>query len=538
MQVLTLKRNVFSSVSNRCGAIIRQLICITAISCLLQFSVHAQTPGNKHSAIIKIDPERSISEIDPKIYGVFMEPIHLNGARVGLPDSVDFNTLYGTLYDPSSPLADANGFRKDYTDAMKELKITNMRWPGGNFVMGYNWQDGIGPKEARPRRINLAWGGPENNHVGTDEWVQLNQAMGSENIVCVNLGLGTIQDAVNWVEYCRYKKGSYYSDLRIKYGHEKPYDIKIWDLGNEVDGAPWELGHKEADDYVKIAREAAKAMKSVDPTLEFVAAGSSWYESSGQWLDWNRKVLAGLGDMIKYISIHSYWENATDYYSFIGQSAMIFEHRIKLTADQIQIARAMKGFKNPVYISLDEWGSFGRSFRNVLPVAQCLNSFIRHADVVKMANFTLLTSLLSNDPKKGTYKSSLFYTFKLFSNNCLGNTIDTYVDCDTFNTEMYKGIPYLDVTTVYSKESQTIYINVVNRHKDKAITADIVNTSGVFTGKAQTSLVTAESLDEPVVFEKQAQYVPVVKDIETGKNKLTCTFPPHSFTQLKVQVGK
>ena len=113
MQVLTLKRNVFSSVSNRCGAIIRQLICITAISCLLQFSVHAQTPGNKHSAIIKIDPERSISEIDPKIYGVFMEPIHLNGARVGLPDSVDFNTLYGTLYDPSSPLADANGFRKD-----------------------------------------------------------------------------------------------------------------------------------------------------------------------------------------------------------------------------------------------------------------------------------------------------------------------------------------------------------------------------------------------------------------------------------------
>jgi alpha-N-arabinofuranosidase len=518
--------------------VIQPLFIIFCLLCFFHYPVYAQNLKTEEVAIIKIDPERSIADIDPKIYGVFMEPIHLNGARVGLPDTADFNTLYGTLYDPSSPLADANGFRKDYIDAMKELKITNMRWPGGNFVMGYNWQDGIGPKDQRPHRINLAWGGPENNHVGTDEWVELNRTIGSENIVCVNLGLGTIQEAVNWVEYCRFKKGSYYSDLRIKYGHEKPYDIKIWDLGNEVDGAPWELGHKDADDYVKIATEAAKAIKSVDPSLEFVASGSSWYESTGQWLEWNRKVLAGLGGMIKYISIHSYWENAADYYSFIGQSAMIFENRIKLTADQIDIARAMKGFKNPVYISVDEWGSFGRSFRNVLPVAQCLNSFIRHADIVKMANFTLLTSMLSNDNKKGTYKSPLFYTFKLFSNNCLGNTIDTHVECDTFNTELYKGIPFLDVTTVYSKENGSVYINVINRHQNKVIAAEVINTSGSFKGKGEVSVVTAESLDEPFSIEKQAQYVPVIKQIETGKNRLTCSFPPHSFTQLKVTVVK
>jgi alpha-N-arabinofuranosidase len=530
------QRKIFNRSKTFPGIFLRLLII--SIPCFFQNPVHAQNSKNKDAAIIKIDPERSTGEIDPKIYGVFMEPIHLNGARVGLPDTADFNTLYGTLYDPSSPLADANGFRKDYIDAMKELKITNMRWPGGNYLMGYNWQDGIGPKNLRPSRINLAWGGTDNNHVGTDEWVELNRSIGSENIVCVNLGLGTIQDAVNWVEYCRYKKGTYYSDLRIKYGHEKPYDVKIWDLGNEVDGAPWELGHKDADDYVKIATEAAKAIRSVDNSLEFVASGSSWYESTGQWMDWNRKILAGLGGMIKYISIHSYWENASDYYSFMGQSAMIFENRIKLTASQIEIARAMKGFKNPVYISLDEWGSFGRSFRNILPIAQSLNSFIRHADLVKMANFTLMTSLLSNDVKKGTYKSPLFYTFKLFSNNCLGNSVDTYVECDTFNTEMYKGIPFLDVTTVYSKETQTVYINVINRHKDKAITADVVNTSGTFKGKAQASFVTTESMEEPFTFEKQAQYIPVTKEIETGKNSLTCTFPPHSFTQLKVAVIK
>ena len=243
---------------------------------VLDFTLFAQP------AKIEIDVHRTIGEIDPNIYGVFMEPIHFNGSRMGLPDTVDFNTLYGNLYDPSSPLADRYGFRKDYIDAMKELKITNMRWPGGNFVMGYNWQDGIGPKDQRPARINLAWGGIDNNHVGTDEWIQLNKEIGSENVVCVNLGLSTIQEACYWVEYCNYKKGTYYSDLRAKYGHEKPYNVKIWDLGNEVDGAPWELGHKTADDYVKIAREAAKAMKSVDNTIKLVASGSSYYESTGQ----------------------------------------------------------------------------------------------------------------------------------------------------------------------------------------------------------------------------------------------------------------
>ena len=147
------------------------------------------------TATIKIDVDRTISEIDPKIYGVFMEPIHFNGARMGLPDTVDFNTMYGNLYNPSSPLANENGFRKDYINALKELKITNMRWPGGNFLMGYDWKDGIGPKDQRPVRINLAWGGKDNNHVGTDEWMQLNNAIGSENVVAVNLGLGSILDA-------------------------------------------------------------------------------------------------------------------------------------------------------------------------------------------------------------------------------------------------------------------------------------------------------------------------------------------------------
>jgi alpha-N-arabinofuranosidase len=496
----------------------------------LSFALSAQT------AKIKIDVDRTIGEIDPKIYGVFMEPIHFSGKRMGLPDTVSFNTLYGNLYDPSSPLADKKGFRKDYIEAMKELKITNMRWPGGNFVMGYNWQDGIGPKDKRPARINLAWGGVDNNHVGTDEWIELNKTIGSENIICVNLGLATINDACYWVEYCNYQKGTYYSDLRAKYGHEKPYDVKIWDLGNEVDGAPWELGYKNAEDYVKLAREAVKAMRSVDNTIRFVASGSSYYESSGKWVEWNQKVLAGLGDMMEYISVHRYWENSPDYYTYMGQSAYDFEEKIRVTAAEIEAVKAMKDFKNPIYISVDEWGSFGRNFLAVLPVAQCFNSFIRHADIVKMSNFTMLTSLLSSDREKGTFKTPLFHTFKLFSNNCRGNAVDTYVECDTFNTEKYKGIPYLDVTTVYNKETNTAFINIINRHKDEAITAEIINNSGKFSGKAEASLVNIDSLRAAFTFDKQKDYIPVTREIDTEAHKFSYSFPAHSFTQLKVGV--
>lgn len=509
-------------------------IIITVLSALvLGLTTFAQ------NATIKIDVNRTVGNIDPKIYGVFMEPIHFNGRRMGLPDSVEFNTLYGNLYDPSSPLADENGFRKDYIDAMKELKVTNMRWPGGNFLMGYDWKDGIGPKDQRPKRINLAWGGVDNNHVGTDEWMKLNKSIGSENIVGVNLGLGSILDAAYLVEYCNYKKGTYYSDLRAKNGHPKPYDVRIWDLGNEVDGLPWELGHKNAEDYVETAREAAKAMKSVDNTIQLVGSGSSYYEPTGKWVNWNRKVLEGIGDKINYLSIHRYWEGGSpdNYYTYMGNGAMDFDEKIRLVADQIAITTAKMSFKNPIYLSVDEWGSFGRNFESVLPIAQCLNSFVRHADVVKMANFTMATSLLSSDPKKGTFKGPLFYAFKLFSNNCRGNSVDTYVSCDTFNTEKYKGIPYLDVTSVYNKDENAVFINVVNREESKSITADILNTTSGFSGKASATVVNSDDLKAPFAFDKKAEYVPVTKEVAANGGKITYTFPPHSFTQIKVSVN-
>jgi alpha-N-arabinofuranosidase len=505
---------------------------------LFLFAITLPILINGQTAKIKIDIDRTIGKIDPKIYGVFMEPINFNGKRLGLPDSVTYSTLYGTLYDPNSPLADENGFRKDYIEAMKELKITNMRWPGGNFLMAYDWKDGIGPKDRRPRRINLAWGGLETNQVGTDEWFALNKAIGSQNVLCVNLGTAPILDACYWLEYCNFKKGTYYSNLRAKNGHPEPYNVKIVDLGNEVDGYPWELGHKSIDEYERLGREAAKALKSVDHSIQLVASGSSYYESTGKWVEWNRRVLESFGDLIDYLSIHRYWERSDNYYEYMGQSAIDFEEKIKIAANTIENVRTMKGLKSDIHISVDEWGIMSRNTLSVLPVAQSFNSFIRHADVVKMANFTMLTSLLSNDKGKGTYKSPLFYVFKSFSNNCFGYSVDTYVECDTFNTPLYKGISYLDVTTVYSKETNTICINVVNRHKDKPITTDIISTSGNFAGKADAAFIAGNSLEEEFSFDKQSQYVPVQKEIKTDRNKITYTFPPHSYTQIRVEMKK
>ena len=177
------------------------------------------------------------------------------------------------------------------------------------------------------------------------------------------------------VEYCNYKGGTYYSDLRAKNGHPAPYGVKIWDLGNEVDGLPWELGHKTAENYVETAREAAKAMNAVDPTIKFVGSGSSYY--SGDWLHWNRTVLNGIGDKISYFSIHRYWEGGSpdNYYNYMGDGAMDFDKKIKIVANQIEIAATKNNFKNPIYLSVDEWGAFARNFMSVLPIAQCLKFF-------------------------------------------------------------------------------------------------------------------------------------------------------------------
>ncbi|MBN2523433.1 MAG: alpha-N-arabinofuranosidase [Bacteroidales bacterium] len=485
-------------------------------------------------ATIKIDIDRVIDDIDPKIYGVFMEPIEFNMREF------KGNTLYGPVYDPESPLANKDGFNKEYVEAAKELGLTNMRWPGGNYVSNYNWQDGIGPKQQRPVRKELVWGFNETNQVGTDEWVQLNKAIGSENVVCINMGTGTIDDARYWVEYCNGEKGTYYADLRSKYGHPEPFDIKYWCLGNEVDGSPWIMGYKNAEDYCKLAKEIAKAMKKTDPDISLVANGSSYYQPDMNWVEWNWMVLNELKDLADYLSLHRYWVYSDDYYTYMGQQAMELEEKISIPASQSKTVQTIYKTEKPVYLSFDEWAAHGRGFLSTLANAQFLNAFIRHADMVKMANYTLLTSILSFDPEsKKSYKTPFFYTFRMFSKNCHGKSLDVFVDCDTFNADdFYRGIPYLDVSAVFAEDDKSLIINVVNRHKDEAIKTDIQCCTGNFSGKANVQEVYREDLQETYSYEKREEYKPVSREISTDGSKISYPFPPHSFTQIIVGFDK
>ncbi len=490
------------------------------------------------AAKIKIDVDRIIGEVDPNIYGVFMEPIHFSRPLPDQEGVVSGNTLYGPLYNPDSPLADENGFNRVYIETAKELKITNMRWPGGNYTAAYNWQDGIGPKEKRPVRKELAWGDIENNHVGTDEWVQLNKSIGSENVVCINLGTGTVDDARYWVEYCNCQPGTYYADLRKKYGNEKPFNIKYWCLGNEVDGEPWIIGYKNAEDYCKIAKVAARVMKNTDNSIKLVACGAANYDASGKWVDWNWKIINELRDVADYISFHRYWDPSDDYYVYVGQRAIDLEERISMTASQIKTVRIRYGLNKPIYLSVDEYGAFGKGMLPVLAAAQYFNAFIRNADVVKMANYTLFTSLLSFDKDKGLFKTPLFHTFRLFSNNCHGNSVDVFVDCDNYDTDGCKNIPYLDVTSVFNAATDTLFINVVNRQKDESIKTEIFSTSGTFSGKAVASIVNRQDIYEDFTFGKKDEYIPIIKEFSVRGNKITYSFPAHSFVQIKVKIKK
>jgi len=503
---------------------------VAALLCLLPLCSLAR------NAEIKIDVERVIDQVDPRIYGVFMEPIGFN--RPGMK----FNTLYGPLYDPKAPDADANGFRKEMLDAARELQLTQMRWPGGNFVAGYDWRDGIGPKEKRPKRMELAWGVVESNQVGTDEWVELNRLIGTENVLCINMGTGTLDDARTWVQYCNAPVGSYWADKRAEYGHPEPYRIKYWGLGNEVDGASWIMGYKNAEDYVKFAVEAAKLMRlsSPDTKLEFIANGPANYKDNLDWVEWTYTVVKGLYGIADYISLHRYWDASDDYYVLMGQRGIDLDERIEIVANTVKAVHTIHQ-KKPMYLAVDEWAPpFRGGHLSTLALAQYFNSFIRHADTVKMANYTLLTSLLARDTETGaSYRTPLFHAFKLFSTRCRGTALSPTVVCDTFRTsDHYAHIPYLDVSAVYDAKAGQVVINVVNRHKDEAIATDIRSIAGSFMGEAELSLITsADVADAPYTYQAREGYPPKVERVATQGGVLHYSFPAHSFTQIVAKIN-
>ena len=498
---------------------------------LFLFSLSTLSSAQNVKAKIKIDIERKIGEIDKLLYGNFTE--HLG------------RCIYGGIYDPKSSQANADGFRKDVIDATKNLGVSIVRWPGGNFSSGYHWMDGIGPKENRPKRKDLAWGDTEPNIVGTDEFMKFATAADVEPYICVNLGTGSWDEARNWVEYCNAPTGFFYSDLRAKNGHPQPYHVKYWGLGNEMDGE-WQMGHRNAEDYSKFALEAAKLMKWSDDSIKLIASGSSNY--GDDWINWNKTVLTNMRDVIDYISLHHYSGNYNkDHYQFMNSTLWV-ENVIKITEGLINQVRTQYRMQKPIYIAFDEYNVWYRAYteqkleehynmQDVLVVAMYLNTFLRHANIVKMANMAQLVNVIAPMMVTGDklWLQTIYYPLQLFATNCNGYALDALVQCDTYDTKDHKQIPYLDVSSSYNDKTREMIISVVNKNESKAIETSIVNEFGKLENKATVyEINSANMMDENSVNEQKVKTNQ--KEINIKGDNFDYIFPAHSFTMIKLKV--
>ena len=383
--------------------------------------------------------------------------------------------------------------------------------------------------------------------MGTDEYVEFCNLVGAENFICINAGTGTLDDARHWIEYCNSGKGTYYADLRVKYGHEEPFKVKYWALGNETDG-PWQMGYKNKEDYVKFAIEAAKLMRSADSDIKLIASGSSnyplvtaEYDPDDGWIDWNDYVLDKMVGRIDYISIHRYATQALrglEDQGFANTMSLGLEidQKIEIVQGLIEKAMVKSGANRQVYISFDEYGARGNGMTGPLMLAQHLNSFIRHADIVKMANLTFLSTLVGITPE-GDYKNNMYYPFYLYSNNCRGVALDVYTKCETYSNELFPEIPYLDVTAVLNENTNTLFLNVVNRRENDAIQTNIELQAGNYNNNAKVHEINAESLtatnsmtEENIAIETEY--------IEVENNQISYVFPAHSITQFEIEIEK
>ena len=432
-------------------------------------------------AEIIIDKNFIIGDIDRHIYGSFIE--HLGRA------------VYEGIYQPGHPAADENGFRKDTLELVKELKVPVVRYPGGNFVSNYFWEDGIGPKENRKKRMELAWHVVETNEFGLDEFVDWARLADTEVLMAVNLGTRGIPEALNIVDYCNIEKGTYYSDLRAANGHKAPHNIKRWCLGNEMDG-PWQTGHKTAYEYGRLASETGRAMKSIDPSIELVACGSS-NSDMPTFASWEAEVLNECYNEVDYISLHQYYNNrADDSEDFLARNLEMdrFIHSVVAICDYI---RAKKKGKKDIMLSFDEWNVWYHSDNAVIPawsehphqlediynfedallVGSLLITLLKHADRVKMACLAQLINVIAPiiTSDTGAWRQTIYWPYLHASLYGNGRALNTIVKAPVYDSKNFTDVPYLDSIVTYDEENEALTVFAVNKSltEDLEVTLDL-----------------------------------------------------------------
>lgn len=429
-----------------------------------------------------LDKDYQLAEVDPRIYGSFIE--HLGRA------------VYDGIYQPGNPLSDEDGFRKDVLELVKELNVPIIRYPGGNFVSGFCWEDSVGPKKERPNRLDLAWRSTESNQVGINEFDKWTKKAGSSVMMAVNLGTRGVQDACNLLEYCNHPSGTKYSDLRIAHGDKDPYNIKVWCLGNEMDG-PWQIGCKTMQEYGRLAEETAKAMKLIDPSIELVSCGSSSIEMS-TFPQWEATTLEHTYDHVDYVSLHSYYGNrSNDTLDYFAQSEDM-NRFIKTVIATCDFVKAKKRSKKTLNLSFDEWNVWFHSnaadddimknhpwqhhpalledvynFEDAIVVGLLLITLLKNADRVKMACLAQLVNVIApimTDADGGTaWRQTIYYPFMHASKYGRGIVLVPSVHSSKHATKEHDEVTDVESVSVYDPDSEQLTIFAVNRTLDKDV---------------------------------------------------------------------
>lgn len=500
------------------------------------------------AARLTVDPRFPIGAVRRRLFGGFVE--HLG------------RHVYDGIYEPGHPEADDQGFRRDVLELVRELGVSTIRYPGGNFVSGFRWEDSVGPREQRPRRLDLAWHSTETNEIGLHEFSDWLDKVGSDLMLAVNLGTRGVLEALDLLEYSNVPGGTTLSQQRIDNGRAEPFGVQVWCLGNEMDG-PWQLGHRSADDYGKIASQTAKGMRQLDPSIELVVCGSSG-ASMPTFGEWERVVLEHTYDDVDMISCHAYYqERDGDIDSFLASSVDTdrFIEAVVATADHVG---AVRGSAKKIDISFDEWNIWYQTrFHDVdqitgvenWPVAprlledvysaldavvfgSLMISLLKHADRVASASLAQLVNVIApimTEPGGPSWRQTTFFPFAITSRLAQGDAVRLQVESPLIETEKFGAVPAVDAVATHDAETGASAIFLVHRGRGDAVELQID-----VAGLGDVEIVEAHVLhdDDPYArntLEDPERVQPRTLETRLADGILHVTLPPIAWAALSLR---
>lgn len=494
---------------------------------------------------VYVDSRRTISPIDRNLWGSFLE--HLGRA------------IYEGIYDPGSKLSDSNGFRKDVLTEIHQLGVPIIRYPGGNFVSGYNWLNGVGPKQNRPRELDKAWNSINSNQFGTNEFLAWCKAVGTEPLMGLNLGTGTPEDSAALVEYCNVEKGTKWSELRRQHGIAEPYKIQRWCLGNEMDG-PWQIGHMSAVEYGMKAADAARQMRYVDSSLQLIACGSSG-PFMPTYLEWDREVLEQCYDRVDGLSLHRYFDNAD---STGGNSSkflamnLTMDRQIAETVAVCDLVRGHKRSPKKLWLSFDEWNVWYRArsgdavdghkqeaphlleepynLEDALLVGGLVNTLLRNADRVKLACLAQLVNVIApiTTNSDGLFRQTIYYPYSWALQYARGAALSLLVESPTYDVPGLDQVPYLDVAGALDRAEGKLSLFVLNRDLAKAHEVELVWEDKAPSNVLSSLLLTGDDLKAGNSFASPERVTPqVFAKPSSSSSRTKFEVPAHSYAVIQ-----